>query len=46
MAGPIIWIEGIIGCGKTTLTEMLAAALKLRAIFEPVDSNPYLKLFY
>lgn len=44
--GPIIWLEGIIGAGKTTVTKTLAEALSLRAIYEPVGSNPYLKLFY
>lgn len=46
MSGPVIAVEGIIGAGKSTLTEKLAEALKLRPIFEPVDSNPYLKDFY
>lgn len=46
MPGPIIWIEGIIGAGKSTLTRALADELKLRAIMEPVKTNPYLELFY
>lgn len=46
ISGPVIWVEGIIGCGKTTLTQKLAQALGLRPIFEPVDSNPYLARFY
>ena len=44
--GPILWIEGIIGAGKTELTKKIAEALGLRPIFEPVDSNPYLESFY
>ena len=44
--GPIIWVEGIIGAGKTTLTKILAEELHLRPLFEPVDSNPYLDRFY
>jgi len=44
--GPIIWIEGGIGAGKTTLTEKMAKALNLRAIYEPVEGNPYLARFY
>ena len=44
--GPIIWIEGIIGVGKSTITEALANRLGLRPIYEPVDSNPYLEMFY
>ncbi len=46
MYGPILWIEGIIGAGKSTITQKLAEALGLRAIFEPVESNPYLERFY
>jgi deoxyadenosine/deoxycytidine kinase len=46
MYGPVLWVEGIIGSGKTTLTENLAKNLGLRPIFEPVASNPYLDLFY
>ena len=44
--GPIIWLEGIIAAGKTTLTEQLSVSLGLRPIHEPVDSNPYLERFY
>jgi len=46
LSGPVIWIEGIIGAGKTTLAETLSEALNLRPIFEPVNSNPYLARFY
>lgn len=44
--GPIIWIEGIIGAGKSTITSALSKALGLRPIHEPVDDNPYLERFY
>jgi deoxyadenosine/deoxycytidine kinase len=43
---PIIWIEGVIGAGKTTLARTLGEALGMRVLEEPVDSNPYLTLFY
>jgi deoxyadenosine/deoxycytidine kinase len=41
-----IWVEGILGAGKTTLVERLAKQLNYRPIYEPVDTNPYLNLFY
>ncbi len=44
--GPVIWVEGNIGSGKTTLTKRLAETLDLRPFLEPVESNPYLKRFY
>lgn len=46
MMGPVIWIEGIIGSGKSTLTATVAKELNLRPIYEPVEDNPYLSLFY
>jgi len=39
-------VSGLIGAGKTTFTGALAAKLGYRAMFEPVDSNPYLQNFY
>jgi deoxyadenosine/deoxycytidine kinase len=44
--GPIIWVEGLIGAGKSTLTRQLAQELHLRGIYEPVETNPYLDVFY
>lgn len=41
-----IAIAGNIGCGKTTLTKMLAKRFGWQAHFEPVDNNPYLDDFY
>lgn len=46
MKGPIIWVEGLIGSGKSTLTEVISRELNLRAIMEPVTDNPYLQCFY
>ncbi|MHA2306636.1 MAG: deoxynucleoside kinase [Candidatus Hodarchaeales archaeon] len=42
---PIIWIEGIIGCGKTTLTRNISRELNYRAIYEPVNLE-LLEMFY
>lgn len=41
-----IAIAGNIGCGKTTLTKMLAKRYGWTPRFEPVDNNPYLEDFY
>jgi deoxyguanosine kinase len=41
-----IAVEGVIGVGKTTLTQALAAATDARSILEPVEENPFLEAFY
>lgn len=41
-----IAIAGNIGCGKTTLTKMLASRYNWTPSFEPVDNNPYLEDYY
>ncbi|MBP5380987.1 MAG: deoxynucleoside kinase [Bacteroidaceae bacterium] len=41
-----IAIAGNIGCGKTTLTNMLAKRYGWTPRFEPVDNNPYLEDYY
>jgi len=46
MRGPVVWVEGIIGAGKSTLARQIARALDLRLIEEPVESNPFLERFY
>jgi deoxyadenosine/deoxycytidine kinase len=48
---PLIWVEGLIGAGKTTFAKEVAKRLKLRLIEEPVGGgegvdNPYLEIFY
>lgn len=43
---PLIWVEGLIGCGKSTFSREVGKRLGLRIIEEPVDSNPYLEPFY
>jgi deoxyadenosine/deoxycytidine kinase len=42
---PVVWIEGIIGCGKTTLTRKISRELNFRAIYEPVNLE-LLEMFY
>ena len=41
-----ITISGLIGAGKTTLTNQIAEKLGWCALKEPVEENPYLDLFY
>ncbi|MFT6791722.1 MAG: deoxyguanosine kinase [Cellvibrionaceae bacterium] len=41
-----IAIEGVIGVGKTTLAERLAASLDYKVLLEDVDKNPFLERFY
>jgi deoxyadenosine/deoxycytidine kinase len=44
--GVLIYVEGIIGVGKSTYCAEIAKRLNYRVIEEPVKSNPYLDLFY
>lgn len=41
-----IAIEGVIGAGKSSLTEMLSAKLDAKLIMEQFDENPFLEKFY
>ncbi|MEK7803564.1 MAG: deoxynucleoside kinase [Deltaproteobacteria bacterium] len=41
-----IALEGPIGVGKTSLTELLAREFQGRTLLEEVDSNPFLPNFY
>jgi len=43
---PLIWVEGLIGCGKSTFSREVGKRLELRIVEEPVESNPYLEKFY
>lgn len=42
----MITLSGIIGSGKSSLTEILANDLGTKAYYEPVKDNPVLPLFY
>lgn len=42
----LICIEGLIGAGKSTLTRALSELIGARAMYEPVEENPYLEKFY
>ena len=42
----LITLSGIIGSGKSSLTEILAQELGTKAFYEPVKDNPVLPLFY
>lgn len=46
MYGKIIWIEGIVGIGKSTLAEIITHYTTAKYRREPVDENVYLKDFY
>lgn len=42
----VIITAGMIGVGKTTLTDLIAKHLGTNAFFEPVGENPVLPLYY
>lgn len=42
----LISVAGMVGIGKTTFTEELAARLHFQTSLEKVDGNPYLDAFY
>lgn len=42
----MITLAGIIGSGKSSLTEILADELGTKPFYEPVEDNPVLPLFY
>ena len=41
----VIITAGMIGVGKTTLTDLIAKHLGTQAFFEPVGENPVLPLY-
>ncbi len=43
---PYIVIEGPIGCGKTTLAQMLSEKFHVQLLSEKADENPFLPRFY
>ncbi len=45
MIQPLIWVEGIIGVGKTTAVEELGKRLQSRVFYEPVNDE-LLKIYY
>lgn len=42
----LVYVEGIIGAGKSTYAEEVGSRLNYRVMREPVADNPYLDLFY
>lgn len=42
----LITLSGIIGSGKSSLTNLLSQELGTKAFYEPVEDNPVLPLFY
>lgn len=41
-----IAVDGVIGVGKTTLTNMIVEQFKGKAVYEEVEENPFLADFY
>ena len=41
-----VLVSGNIGCGKTTLANIISQRFGLKKFEESVDDNPYLSLFY
>lgn len=42
----MITTAGVVGCGKSSMSTILAEQLGTKAFFEPVTDNPVLPLFY
>jgi deoxyadenosine/deoxycytidine kinase len=43
---PVIWVEGLVGSGKTTYSQEVGKRLNLYLGAEPVNGNPFLAKFY
>ena len=46
MTKPIVWVEGLIAAGKSSIVQRLEALLGFRTFPEPVADKGYLELFY
>ena len=42
----LITLGGVIGVGKSSMTEILSELLQTKAVYEPVSENPLLEKFY
>src|SRR5690348_8627788 len=42
----LVGVEGLIGVGKTTGIREVCKRFGFHAVFEPVETNPWIKLFY
>lgn len=42
----LITLAGVIGVGKSSMTELLSELLETKAVYEPVEDNPLLEKFY
>lgn len=42
----LITLAGVIGVGKSAMTRLLSELLETKAVYEPVEENPMLELFY
>lgn len=43
---PLIWVEGVVGAGKSMFSKEIGKRLGYAVLKEPVEGNPYLDRFY